>query len=692
MAQIPNLQSTNTLGIDDQAILRQGTIDKRISLNLAGILSWAKRNGYTFLGEHTTGIQIPDSDSFTLFNGQCFFVKKGVALPYTTQSTDPTAAPDNAFVEQVLEVNSANIGDQLILSTGSTEPRSINDRAADVIYVADSGASGDGTDQTAEFELAAARAASIGSNGKHPYVVVNAGSYLINSPISQKATWVLMHGAIITGLPNVSPTNSPDNSRLTGTVIAYDGIDQWTTVNIGDPNLTVQKTLGKSYSSEIMGQSDNSAGGVAGTTYTSARDVIDQSATAVVGIGVNDNTSVQKTVWGVYGEAVQENANGTCLAAEFTAMKKAGNSTVFHTPFNVGGDSSGVAVCNWLSAGGPSDLSYNEDITAFMGCIGKGGAMADKGILFYTNSVSSKEAIVLPQTYKMKHYATSSSTINAERDGANSKLVLQNITPNFSPRLEHIRSRPNENNSVASDTISVFSAQGVYNGAPKALAETKVTQLTGWDAGTEKASSRHEVLVSISSSSTLRGVKTQYNDFTSTVDGVMSCGSASYRWGSVFATTGTINTSDEREKTELLKIDEVERVVALKIKSAMRKFKFNDAVETKGEDKARIHFGVGAQTVKTLFEDNGLDPEKYALFCYDEWDDEFETVVLEEAEYETVVLHEEVLNTDGSINTPRITEQKLIKEPVTEERLIRAGGNRYGIRYEELLCFIIAAI
>lgn len=90
MAQIPNLQSTNTLGEDDQAILRQGAIDKRIGLNLAGILSWAKRNGYTHIGEHTTGSQFPDTKSFTTYQGQVYFVKSGVSLPYNATSSDPS--------------------------------------------------------------------------------------------------------------------------------------------------------------------------------------------------------------------------------------------------------------------------------------------------------------------------------------------------------------------------------------------------------------------------------------------------------------------------------------------------------------------------------------------------------------------------------------------------------------------------
>jgi hypothetical protein len=89
MAQIPNLQSTNTLGTDDQTILRQGTIDKRISLELAGTLSWAKRNGYTYLGTHTTGLVFPDTDSFSTYQGKVYFVKEGTPLPYTATADNP---------------------------------------------------------------------------------------------------------------------------------------------------------------------------------------------------------------------------------------------------------------------------------------------------------------------------------------------------------------------------------------------------------------------------------------------------------------------------------------------------------------------------------------------------------------------------------------------------------------------------
>jgi hypothetical protein len=117
-------------------------------------------------------------------------------------------------------------------------------------------------------------------------------------------------------------------------------------------------------------------------------------------------------------------------------------------------------------------------------------------------------------------------------------------------------------------------------------------------------------------------------------DNTQDLGTASKRWAVVYAGTGTINTSDEREKQ-----------VAIGIKGLIKSFRFKDAVAKKG-NKARIHFGVMAQQVAEAFKIAGLNPDDYALFCYDEWEasDEME------------------------------------------------AGNRYGIRYDELLAFVISAL
>ena len=134
-------------------------------------------------------------------------------------------------------------------------------------------------------------------------------------------------------------------------------------------------------------------------------------------------------------------------------------------------------------------------------------------------------------------------------------------------------------------------------------------------------------------------------------DNAYSSGLAVNRWSVIYAATGTINTSDAREKQQVRELSDAERAVAIRLKSLIRTFKFSEAIDRKGDD-ARIHVGVIAQDVKSAFEAEGLVAEDYAILCYDKWDAE--------------------LDEDGNIITP--------------------AGERYGIRYEELLAFVLGAL
>jgi len=150
-------------------------------------------------------------------------------------------------------------------------------------------------------------------------------------------------------------------------------------------------------------------------------------------------------------------------------------------------------------------------------------------------------------------------------------------------------------------------------------------------------------------------------------DNVKVLGRGAYRWHTVYAGTGTISTSDAREKQQIRDLSVAERAVAVKLKGLVRAFKFNDAVEKKGEG-ARIHFGVIAQDVKAAFESEGLVAEDYAILCYDEWGTEPEI---------TGPVLDDVGNETG--------ETKVL-------RTSKPAGNRYGVRYEELLAFIISVL
>ena len=96
-------------------------------------------------------------------------------------------------------------------------------------------------------------------------------------------------------------------------------------------------------------------------------------------------------------------------------------------------------------------------------------------------------------------------------------------------------------------------------------------------------------------------------------DGLTDLGSAVDRFDTVFATTGTINVSDANQKQQIEELSEAELRVALSCKGLLRKFKLNSAVDIKGDD-ARIHVGIIAQDLKAAFEAEGLDAGEYGMF------------------------------------------------------------------------------
>ena len=156
-------------------------------------------------------------------------------------------------------------------------------------------------------------------------------------------------------------------------------------------------------------------------------------------------------------------------------------------------------------------------------------------------------------------------------------------------------------------------------------------------------------------------------------DNSLSLGTAADRASTIYAGTGSINTSDERYKQD---ISSPQDALLKAVQSVdFRVFRFNDSVEKKG-DAARIHVGVVAQEVQAVFAAQGLDAADYGLFCYDEWGDEYEDV--------EVVDQPEVLGENGEVVTPAATH--------TERRKVLDAGNRFGIRYTELLALTCASL
>ena len=141
-------------------------------------------------------------------------------------------------------------------------------------------------------------------------------------------------------------------------------------------------------------------------------------------------------------------------------------------------------------------------------------------------------------------------------------------------------------------------------------------------------------------------------------DNTKKLGQASNRFSEVFAGVGAINTSDAREKTAPLAI--TDSVLDAWGDVQLIAFQWLNAIQEKGEDVARWHFGVIAQQVRDAFDARGLDGTRYGLLCYDEWDDQLE----------------QVIGDDG--------------EPTGEMKQVVVAGNRWGIRPDQCL-FLEAA-
>ena len=131
----------------------------------------------------------------------------------------------------------------------------------------------------------------------------------------------------------------------------------------------------------------------------------------------------------------------------------------------------------------------------------------------------------------------------------------------------------------------------------------------------------------------------------SNADNSIDIGNSGVRFDDIYATNGTIQTSDFNEKQDIAELTDAEQRVAVAAKGLLRKFRWKDSVAEKG-DEARTHFGIIAQDLQAAFAAEGLDAGDYAMFISSTWTD----------------------------------------EETNEEK------TRMGVRYSELLAFIIAAI
>lgn len=160
-------------------------------------------------------------------------------------------------------------------------------------------------------------------------------------------------------------------------------------------------------------------------------------------------------------------------------------------------------------------------------------------------------------------------------------------------------------------------------------------------------------------------------------DNTQALGAAASRWSVLFAGNGTINTSSQLEKTTLSNLSPSEISAGRRMIREIGVYQWLASVEEKGPEAARLHVGMTVQKAMSILEDEGLDPFRYGMICYDEWDNQYEAVP---AVYETTADPEDP---DRLIIT--------MVEP-GKTVLVREAGSTLGFREGQLHNLMILAL
>jgi hypothetical protein len=290
---------------------------------------------------------------------------------------------------------------------------------------------------------------------------------------------------------------------------------------------------------------------------------------------------------------------------------------------------------------------------------------------------------VIPDTTVHIGRTNANTTLRISRDRLNSTITDQpfgNIQGSIKSTLYE-----------SGEDIVGYLIRGIAEGAfsdgvsyPTGLAFETIT--SGQTSITEKLRITSAGLVGIGTTSpanplTVNGIVSPSTDNTRTL------GTAGLRWSEVFAGNGTINTSDATEKQDIAELNEAEQEVATALKGLIKKYRWIEAIERKGED-ARIHVGVMAQDVAQAFEDAGLDAERYGVFCKDVWYTKEETYT------------EQVTNPDFDEEAEEGEDNPLMIDGEEQTRTVSCEADdtdatehiRYGVRYDQLWAFIISAL
>ncbi|MEF2265347.1 tail fiber domain-containing protein [Janthinobacterium sp. LS2A] len=178
------------------------------------------------------------------------------------------------------------------------------------------------------------------------------------------------------------------------------------------------------------------------------------------------------------------------------------------------------------------------------------------------------------------------------------------------------------------------------------------------------------------------------------VDNSYDMGRAAVAYRTIYARTGTINTSDARLKRDFRELTTAEIAAAKDLARAISIYRWRDAVDCKGAD-AREHVGPTVQRAIEIMQAHGLEPFNYGFICHDSWEEqtvEHPAIDARPAVPATEAVPE-VRNSFGDVVTAAVPASAGV--PAIEARgayteVTQEAGDRYAFRYDELAMFIAA--
>lgn len=148
-------------------------------------------------------------------------------------------------------------------------------------------------------------------------------------------------------------------------------------------------------------------------------------------------------------------------------------------------------------------------------------------------------------------------------------------------------------------------------------------------------------------------------DFVPIGDNAYTVGNQNNRISAIYAANGTIQTSDEREKTKVRGFNKNELAAAKSLAEEIGFYRWIGKYKEEGES-AREHCGMTVQRAIEIMVQHQLNPFHYGFICYDCWD-----------EKEVITHYDE------------------FDKPVSEKR---ASGDRYSFRHDQLALFIVRGL